>query len=88
MVGAYIGYKDNIKVLIKHAGEVQNYALFFLLLIMGIKIGLDKELVYSFGKIGFQGLILALFSIVFSVLGVKLVAKRLLKEKEQMENDL
>ena len=87
LIGAYIGYKDNLKFLVKQAGPIQNYALFFLLFIMGIKIGLDREIIYSFGKIGFQGMILALSSIIFSVAGVKLVSSKIIHTKEDVEHD-
>ena len=89
IIGAIIGFKDIIKPnLIKHLGKVQNFSLLFLLLIMGIKIGLDKDTIKSFGLIGFQAVFLAVFSIIFSIAAVKLVSKLVMKEKGQVENDI
>ncbi|KAB3527615.1 LysO family transporter [Alkaliphilus serpentinus] len=90
ILGAIIGLKGKLKGNIKNRiATVQNLALLFLLFIMGVKIGLEKEILLSLNTIGFQGLILALFSIIFSVLGVKLVSATILKKNKEVEvNDL
>lgn len=88
IIGAIIGYKDLIKPgLMKYLGLLQNYALLLLLLIMGIKIGLDKDTIRSFGLIGFQAALLAVFSIIFSIAGVKLVSKLVMEDKGRVEHD-
>ena len=88
VVGALIGGRFNLKPSFeKKIVSIQNLALYFLLFVMGIKIGLDREIIYSFGTIGMQGIILALFSILFSVAGVSLVAKTIFAEKEQVKHD-
>ncbi len=91
IIGAIIGYRDLIKPgLKKHLGKLQSYSLLFLLLIMGIKIGLDRDTIKSFGLIGFQAVTLAVFSIIFSIAAVKLVSKHVLKEEKagQTQNDI
>lgn len=88
VVGAIVGGKAKLKEsFAKKISSIQNLALYFLLFIMGIKIGLDKEIIYSFGTIGMQGILLALLSIIFSVLGVSIVAKTIFVEKEQVSHD-
>ena len=57
-------------------------ALLLLIYLMGVKIGLDELVLSSFRTIGYQALVLALFSIFFSILGVKLVAGYVLRWKE------
>ncbi len=91
IIGAIIGYRDLIKPgLMKHLGKLQNFSLLFLLLIMGIKIGLDKDTIKYFGLIGFQAITLAVFSIIFSIAAVRLVAKHVMREEKegQIQNDI
>ena len=91
IMGAIIGFKDLIKPrLMENLGKVQHYSLLFLLVIMGVKIGLDKDTIKSFGLIGLQAILLAVFSIGFSIAAVKLVSPFVMKEKEkeQMKNDI
>jgi len=89
LAGALIGAKENLKLpLLNKTSEIQTFALLFLLFIMGVKIGIDKEIIYSFSRIGLQGFLLALSSVIFSVLGVKMISHKVLQEKEgQVEND-
>ncbi|SES71861.1 Membrane protein of unknown function [Natronincola peptidivorans] len=88
LLGAYIGYKNLLNdFLSKNIGDIQNYALFLLLFIMGINIGVDDNVIKYFGVIGYQSVVLAVFSIIFSILMVKLVAKTITTEEEGVEND-
>lgn len=87
-LGALIGYKNLLNdFLVQKVSMIQNYALLFLLFIMGISIGIDKDVVKYFGVIGYQSIVLAIFTIVFSVLFVKLVSKKVLREEEGVGND-
>ncbi|WP_026475824.1 LysO family transporter [Alkaliphilus transvaalensis] len=89
LVGAFIGFKDNKKLpLLKYTGEIQTFALLFLLFVMGIKIGLDREIIYSFRIIGLQGTVLALASIIFSILGVRFISGRILHQKGRARDDI
>ncbi|MBM7613961.1 LysO family transporter [Alkaliphilus hydrothermalis] len=89
LAGAFLGSKDQLKLpLMNRTSEAQTFALLFLLFIMGVKIGIDKEIIYSFSRIGLQGFLLALSSVIFSVLGVKMISNRVLRVKEgQVEDD-
>lgn len=91
IMGAILGSKMKWKSgRDKAVGLVQNLALYFLLFVMGIKIGLDEEILGSFGTIGLQGMVLAAASVLFSIAGVRLVSKTLFTdaEKEQVNHDL
>ncbi len=76
LVGGFIGFKELAnKKIISKLDHIQSGSLLFLLFIMGIRIGLDDKVISSFLKLGVQALVLSVFSIVFSVLLIKLVSK-------------
>ena len=78
LIGGFIGYKELAnKKIISKIDTIQSGSLLFLLFVMGIRIGLDDKVVSSFFKLGVQALILSFFSIVFSVLLIKLVSKHI-----------
>ncbi|ABR48622.1 conserved hypothetical protein [Alkaliphilus metalliredigens QYMF] len=78
VLGATVGYKKLLsEQSLEKLSKLQNVALLFLLFIMGINIGLDRDIIASFGVIGFQAVLLAVSSIIFSVIGVRLVSKRI-----------
>ena len=80
-IGGFMGYRRLFKPVVMNRLEtLQNLSLLLLLFIMGVNIGLDREVILTFGTIGFQAIVLAAFSIVFSVLGVKLVSARIMKQ--------
>lgn len=88
VVGAFIGSKKLLKESVMNKlDKIQTIALLLLLFIMGISIGMDKEVINSFGTIGLQAMILAVFSVVFSVLGVKAISKKVLTEEKREESD-
>ncbi|KAB3537346.1 lysine exporter LysO family protein [Alkaliphilus pronyensis] len=89
LIGAFIGSKDFLKPkLLNRIGSIQTLSLLFLLFIMGVKIGLDKEIIFSLATIGLHSIILAVASIVFSILGVKLVSSKILREKVKVGDDI
>lgn len=71
-----------------NVGTIQTFALLFLLFVMGVKIGLDKDIIYSLGTIGLQSIFLAVFSIIFSIIGVRIISSKVLREKVKTENDI
>lgn len=74
-IGGLIGYRRMLKPsMLNRLDFLQSGALLLLLFIMGVNIGLDETVIASFGSIGLQAVVLAAFSIVFSVAGVKLVS--------------
>lgn len=84
--GAIIGNKKLLKesVLAK-LDHLQTISLLLLLFIMGVSIGLDREVVTSFASIGLQALIIATFSVVFSIVAVKLISGKVMETSEKGE---
>lgn len=79
LFGAFLGNRKLIpKVLMKRIDSIQFLCLLLLLFIMGVSIGLDEEVIQSFGTIGVQGIVFALFSIFFSIIAVRLIASKVL----------
>ncbi|QXM06538.1 LysO family transporter [Crassaminicella indica] len=86
-VGAFIGLKGNLKEQItSKINTIQALCLLFLLFIMGIKIGVDKKVLSSFFKLGYQAVILSAFSVFFSVLFIKLIKGYIIKDIKQEVN--
>lgn len=83
LIGALIGYKELIsKKVLKRMSSIQYFCLLFLLFVMGIKIGVNKNVLMSVHKLGFTAVVISIFSILFSILGVKLVSKHIKAEKK------
>jgi len=83
MVGGFIGSRKLEKTrFLKHSDLFLSGALLLLIFMMGVKIGLDEMVIASFRTIGYQAIVLVLFSIFFSTMGVKLVAGYVLRRKE------
>lgn len=75
LAGAWLGNKGKLKaIVLKNLSKIQYACLLLLLFIMGVNIGINKQIISTFGKLGIQALVLALFSIVFSISAVKLVS--------------
>jgi len=89
ILGAIIGNKKLLKdSVMKKLDHIQTFSLLLLLFIMGVSIGMDKDVITSFATIGMQAAILAVFSVVFSILGVKVISKKvLILEEKREEND-
>ncbi|MFZ5351151.1 MAG: LysO family transporter [Bacillota bacterium] len=83
LTGAWLGYSGRLPE--KVAGKLsklQFMSLLLLLFIMGVNIGINREIIGTFHKLGIQALLLSVFSIIFSVAGVKLVSKGLVQKAE------
>ncbi len=75
LLGTLIGARAKInKRLSGRLGSIQTACLLLLLLVMGIKIGMDKDVIDSFFSIGYSAIIISIFTVGFSILGVKLVS--------------
>ena len=73
LIGGIIGSKKNISEnTYKLIQNGQGVVLFLLLFIMGLKIGADNKILSSFFHIGYKALILSSFSVIFSVLLLRL----------------
>ncbi len=88
IVGGFFGYKGyGGKKLDSKLGAIQTICLLFLLFIMGLKMGLDEKVISSFFELGFQAIVISIFTITFSVLLVKLVKGFVLKNIQQGEQN-
>lgn len=63
---------DFLKTKVSH---FQTAALFFLLCVMGYKIGSDEKIIANFSQLGFQAIIITIFTISFSIIFVFLFYK-------------
>ncbi|QZY54174.1 LysO family transporter [Crassaminicella profunda] len=85
-IGAFVGLKGKLKEQITSKMDtIQSLCLFFLLFIMGIRIGVDEKVLSSFFKLGYQAVILSAFSVFFSVLFVKCIKGYIVKDSKQEE---
>lgn len=81
-LGALLSAKGTLKEsFMAKLSSFQFISLLILLFIMGVSIGVNDQVINSFYKIGYQALVLAIFTIVFSILFVKLASKYILTEK-------
>ena len=75
VVGALISCKGLLnKMVEKNLLKLQYASLLLLLFIMGVNIGINDQIITTFGKLGLQAIVLSFSSIVLSVAVVKLVA--------------
>lgn len=72
VVGARAGLSDGFK---KGLGSIQTACLIFLLVVMGIKIGMDEQVIQSFLQIGFNAVVMSVFTISFSILAVVMIKR-------------
>lgn len=87
ILGAYIGFKDKISEKLKgQLNNIQTICLLFLLFIMGIKIGIDENVINSFLSIGLKAFIMSIFTVGFSIIGVFLVSKFILGKRDRVES--
>lgn len=75
-LGILIGYKEiSHKKLLAKLNHLQMIALIILLFVMGIRIGVDEEVINSLGTLGFQAFVLSGCAIIGSVLAVFIYRK-------------
>jgi uncharacterized protein YybS (DUF2232 family) len=81
-VGWFLSNKEYIKerYLVK-IGGVQNIFLFFLIFVMGTRLGMDEQVINSIGQIGFKAFAFAFFTSGFSVLFVYVIRKKFIHNK-------
>lgn len=81
-VGMLLSYKGLIKKkLFDKISNVQLFFLFVLIFIMGIRVGMDKDIVNSISEIGIKSFIFALLTVIFSIVFVFLVSRFIIKDK-------
>lgn len=72
--GAFLGARGKLSDRFTGKLSVLQFgSLLFMLFVMGINIGVNDEVVNGFYKLGLQAVVLAAFSILFSVILVRLV---------------
>jgi len=90
ITGFIIGYfKPLPNIFYKYSGYITEIGLIILLASMGARIGVDKSIINKLGVIGLKSFVLALFSIIGSVLFLKLFSiflKANYKEVKEDEN--
>lgn len=73
ITGIFIGIILNEKsYLLKISNYISNISLLILIAAMGANLGNDKKIIENLTSIGFQAVIFAIMSIIFSILVLKL----------------
>lgn len=67
--------------LIAKISNIQTLFLFLLIFIMGIRLGMNEQVVSSIGQIGFKSVIFTLFTAGFSVLFVFIIRKKFITDE-------
>lgn len=87
LLGGLIGYSGKISErIMSKLNVIQTLCLLFLLLVMGITIGMNDKVISSFLTIGLKAIIMSIFTVGFSILGVYLLRKFVLKRRENIES--
>ncbi len=87
-LGAWLSAKGKLKEnFIAKLSHFQYASLLILLFVMGMSIGVNEQVISSFYRLGYQALILALSSIVFSILFVRLVSRYVLSHKDERSSE-
>ncbi|MGE5631337.1 MAG: hypothetical protein ACM3TR_09610 [Caulobacteraceae bacterium] len=86
LIGALLGSSGKLSgAFIGKLSKLQFGSLLVLLFIMGVNIGVNDVVIKGFYRLGFQAVVLALFSIAFSVLFVRLVSGFIVKDDRGSE---
>lgn len=67
--------------LMKKISGIQAVILFGLIYVMGVRVGMDEQVLSSIGKIGFIAAIFAIITSGFSIIFVYLMRKKLFSDK-------
>jgi uncharacterized membrane protein YbjE (DUF340 family) len=88
LAGAFISSKGLLnKMVEKNLSKLQYASLLLLLFIMGVNIGINDQIITTFGKLGLQAIVLSLSSIVLSVAAVQLVAVYFKHKEKAVQQD-
>lgn len=69
------------KKLMARISNIQTLFLFILIFIMGIRLGMNEQVISSIGQIGFKSVVFALFTAGFSIIFVFLARKKFIADK-------
>lgn len=87
LIGGFIGYKGKIsEKIMNKLNLIQTICLLFLLMVMGITIGIDEKVISSFFTIGFKAIVISIFTIGFSIIGIYLLSRFVLKRRDKIES--
>jgi hypothetical protein len=76
VIGFVFGWKRLLpSKIIAKSGKIITISIVFLLITMGLRIGMDKQTLSNLGKYGLQALFFAILTIAFSIGGVALIEK-------------
>ena len=80
-LGWFISSKGKIHgKLMKKISSIQSIILFGLVFIMGVRIGMDEQILSSIGQIGIMAAVFALMTGLFSILFVYIARKKLIAD--------
>ncbi len=87
LLGGIIGNKGKVSEKIeKNLGRIQTFFLLALLFFMGVTIGINDEIISNLLSIGFKAGIIAVFTVVFSIIAVYVVNKIFKLEVDKSES--
>jgi uncharacterized membrane protein YbjE (DUF340 family) len=78
VVGTKVPQKSN---LLKINAKLQHFGVLALIFTMGISIGLDDEIFKNISAIGYQALLYAVITVIFSIVMVQLFTKLIINRK-------
>lgn len=85
-IGAWLGAGGKLsESFTGKLSKLQFASLLLLLFVMGVNIGVNDDVINGFYKLGFQAIVLAVFSIAFSIFFVKLVSGFVQRNRKDSE---
>lgn len=88
LAGAWLGNRGKLSELVlKNLSKIQYGCLLLLLFIMGVNIGLNEQIIRTFGKLGMQAIVLALCSVVLSIAAVRIVSMYFKHKEKAVEKN-
>ncbi|MBV1756904.1 MAG: lysine exporter LysO family protein [Dethiosulfatibacter sp.] len=84
VAGALLSYRGLIHIkMLKRVGSLQMFFLYMLIFIMGIRLGMNKEVLKAIGDIGFKAAVFTVGTLATSVAAVYVVSQLLFKGQER-----
>lgn len=88
LAGAWLGNRGKLNdIVLNNLSKIQYACLLLLLFIMGVNIGLNEQIIRSFGKLGMQAIVLALCSVILSIAAVRLVSIYFKHKEKAVQKD-
>lgn len=85
-IGAWLGAGGRLsESFTGKLSKLQFASLLLLLFIMGVNIGVNDDVINGFYKLGLQAVVLAVFSIAFSIIFVRLVSGFVQRDRKDSE---